>query len=647
MNNREEEEGRREAVTPSQFTRNLLESALNDPDFNWQDRQDFEFAARGLIHRPDDPAIFDRNGDTVWHHEAFEAFLHGDAPDTVHPSLWRHALLNNFRGLFKVTDRVYQVRGESLGNVTFVEGDRGYIVVDPLTTVETAAYALQLLFDHVGARPIVAMIYSHTHSDHFGGVKGMISEEDVKSGDVRVIASEGFTEWVVKEQGMAAEGMPSRNDYMYGENLEVSPVGIVDTGLGQMIEGGEVTFIEPTDIIGKDGGRMSVDGVEIEFMFAPGEAPTGMHCYFPQFKTLHVADNCYMCLHNVYTIRGAFPRDAMQWSDSIARSLLFEDTEFLISGHNWPVFGKAEIQQFLGEQRDGVKYMHDQTLRLMSHGYVPAEIADAIRFPPSLARLWHLRGYYGSIKHNVRGIYAYYLGWYDGNPANLDSLPPRDLARRTLDYMGGTDAVLERAQADYEAGQYRWVAHILDQVIWADPGNLRARALAAAAHTQMGYAAENATWRNAYLSAANELREGIPTGEKNHRVLRDVFKGMSPVLLMNSLSIRLNGPKAAGHAFTINWKIAGTEEACHSELTNAVLISSAGTDEDAGLTITLPRLLLSEFALGQIGVGALSGPDVSMEGNLNLLAELASLLDTFPAWFPIATHDLKKGEIGT
>ncbi len=647
MNNKEPDDEIPEAMKPSQFTRDLLQRSLNDPVFNWQDRQDFEFAARGLIHRPNDSAIFDRNGDPVWHHTAFEAFLKGDAPDTVHPSLWRHALLNNFRGLFKVTDRVYQVRGESLGNVTFVEGDIGYIVVDPLTTIETAAYALQLLYDHIGEKPIVGMIYSHTHSDHFGGVKGMISEDDVKSGRVRVIASEGFTEWVVKEQGLAAEGMPSRNDYMYGENLEVSPAGIVDTGLGQMIEGGEVTFIEPTDIIGKNGGFMTIDGVEIEFMFAPGEAPTGMHCYFPQFQTLHVADNCYMCLHNVYTIRGAFPRDAMQWSDSIARSLLYEDTEFLISGHNWPVFGKAEIRRFLGEQRDGVKYMHDQTLRLMSHGYVPAEIADAIEFPPSLARLWHLRGYYGSIKHNVRGIYAYYLGWYDGNPANLDALPPRDHARRTLDYMGGTDAVLERAQADYEAGHYRWVAHILDQVIWAEPGNIPARFLAAAAHTQMGYAAENATWRNAYLSAAKELREGIPKGSKNHRVLRDVFKGMSPLLLTNSLSIRLNGPKAVGHAFTINWIIAGTEEACHSELTNAVLVSRDGADPNAELNITLPRILMSEFALGQIGIDELLGPDVLLEGDVNVLSKLASLLDTFPAWFPIATHDFKQGENGT
>ena len=628
----------------SSQTAHAHKEACCNPVFNWQDRQDFDFASRGLIHRPNDPDIKDDDGNIVWHHEEFEAFLHGNASETVHPSLWRHALLNNYRGLFKVCEGVWQVRGESLGNATFIETETGYICIDPLTTAETARYALNLLYEHVGRRPIVGMIYSHTHSDHFGGVKGMISDEDVAEGRCVVVASEGFTEWVLKEQGLAAEGMPSRNDYMYGENLEVSATGIVDTGLGQMIEGGEVTYIEPTHVIDKNGGKMTIDGVEIEFMFAPGEAPTGMHCYFPKHKLQHCADNCYMCLHNVYTIRGAFPRDAMQWADSVARSLLFEDTEYLVSGHNWPVFGGDNIRKFLGEQRDGIKFMHDQTLRMMSHGFVPSEIANEIEFPPSLARLWHLRGYYGSLKHNVRGIYAYYLGWYDGNPATLDSLPPRDQARRTLDYMGGVDAVLSRAKADFEAGEYRWVTHIVDQVIWAEPNNMVARELAAAAHTQMGYGSENPTWRNAYLSAANELRYGLPQGEKNHRVLRDVLKGMSPLLLMNSLSIRLNGPKAAGLSFVINWKIVGTNESCHTELSNAVLNNRDGLDPTANLTVTLPRLMLSEFALGQIGLDEISGEGVSMIGDPSRLAELASLLDSFPAWFPIATHDQKFGE---
>ena len=378
--------------------------------------------------------------------------------------------------------------------------------------METAAYALNLLHEHVGKRPIVAVVYSHTHSDHFGGVKGVISEEEASSGRVKVIAPAGFTEWVLKEQGLAAEGMASRNGYMYGENLAPGPTGIVDTGLGQAIEGGEVTFIEPTDIIGPQGGCLTIDGIDLEFMFAPGEAPTGMHCYIPKHRTLHVADNCYMCLHNVYAIRGAFPRDAMQWADSVARSLQYEETEILVSGHNWPVFGRSEVRTFLAQQRDGIRYMHDQTLRLMSHGYVPSEIADVIEFPPSLARLWHLRGYYGTLKHNVRGIYAYYLGWYDGNPATLDPLPPRDMARKTLEYMGGVDAVLERAGADLEAGNYRWVVHVLDQVRWALPEHREARELAAAAHTQLGYGAENATWRNAYLSAARELPQR-PAGD--------------------------------------------------------------------------------------------------------------------------------------
>ena len=629
---------------PTEITRRAHHAAGHDPVFDWEDRQDFEFASRGLIHRPDDPAITDADGVVVWHHEAFEDFLHGDAPETVHPSLWRHALLNNFRGLFQVTDGIYQVRGESLANVTFVESDTGYVVIDPLTTVETAAYALNLLYEHVGRRPIVAVVYSHTHSDHFGGVKGVISEEDAHSGRVRVVAPEGFTEWVLKEQGLAAEGMASRNSYMYGENLAPSPTGIVDTGLGQAIEGGEVTFIEPTDIIGPQGGRLTIDGVDLEFMFAPGEAPTGMHCYIPKHRTLHVADNCYMCLHNVYTIRGAFPRDAMQWADSVARSLQYEETEVLVSGHNWPVFGRSEVRTFLAQQRDGIRYMHDQTLRLMSHGYVSSEISDVIEFPPSLARLWHLRGYYGALKHNVRGIYAYYLGWYDGNPATLDPLPPRELARKTLEYMGGLEAVLARAREDLESGNYRWVVHVLDQVMWAFPDHGEARELAAAAHTQLGYGAENATWRNAYLSAAQDLRNGLPATTKPPRNLRDVTRGMSVLLALNALSVRLNGPKAVGARFVINWRVSDTGEACHSELTNAVLINRDGTDPDADATVELSRSALGRFVLGEVGLAELERDGARILGDIGRMSDLVAMLDHFPAWFPVATHEMKFGE---
>lgn len=628
---------------PTQHTRDAHAGARCDAIFDWDNKQDFAAASRGLIHRPTDSHISANDGTIAWHHAEFEAFLHGDAPASVHPSLWRHALLNNYRGLFKVTDGVYQVRGESLANVTFIESDNGYIVIDPLTTVEVAAYALRLLYEHVGERPIVAMIYSHTHSDHFGGVKGMISDADVSSGEVRVIASAGFVEWVLKEQGIAAEGMPSRNAYMYGENLPVSATGIVDTGLGQAIEGGEVTFIEPTDIIGPEGGEMTIDGVNIQFMFAPGEAPTGMHCYLPEFQTLHVADNCYMCLHNVYTIRGAFPRDAMQWADSVARSQQFTDTEYLVSGHNWPVFGRADIQRFLGQQSAGIQYMHDQTLRLMSQGYVPAEIADAIEFPPTLARLWHLRGYYGTLKHNVRGIYAYYLGWYDGNPANLDELPPRDKARRTLEYMGGIDVVLERARIDFSNGDYRWVVHVLDQIMWVQPDHGAARELAAAAHVQLGYSAENATWRNAYLSAAQELRNGLPAPQ-NARVLRDVLKGMEALLLLNALSVRINGPRAVASQFVINWQLRDTNEQCHTEMHYAVLIRRSGLAANADATVTLDHALLSRFALAEIDVDTLQSAGAQIDGDAQVVRTLYSLLDDFPAWFPIASHDFKTGE---
>jgi alkyl sulfatase BDS1-like metallo-beta-lactamase superfamily hydrolase len=288
--------------------------------------------------------------------------------------------------------------------------------------------------------------------------------------------------------------------------------------------------------------------------------------------------------------------------------------------------------------------MHDQTLRLMNHGYVPTEIANRIDFPPSLARLWHLRGYYGTLKHNVQGIYAYYLGWYDGNPANLDALPPREKARRTLQYMGGIDAVMTKAREDFATGDYRWVVHILDQVMWVVPEHSEARELAAAAHTQLGYGAENATWRNAYLSAAQELRHGLPQGGKNHRVLRDVLKGMSALLLLNSLSIRLNGTQAIGKALTINWKVTDTQENCHSELTNAVLINREGESADAQTTVFLSRSVFSRLALGEIGFAELAVNGVRFKGDAAQVANLLAMMDQFPAWFPIASHGLKYEE---
>lgn len=632
-----------EEPQPTPFTIAAHERACCDPNFDWENQQDFEFASRGLIHRPTDEAILGRDGAPVWHHKAFEDFLVGDAPTTVHPSLWRHALLNNYRGLFKVTEGVYQVRGTSIANITFVETQNGYLVIDALNTAEVAEYSLKLLYEHVGDRPVVGVVYSHSHSDHFGGVKGLVTDDDVASGRVRIIAPDGFLEWVLKEQGLAAEGMGSRNAYMFGENLPIGPAGLVDVGLGQASERGQITFIEPTDVIPTQGARLTIDGLELEFMFAPGEAPTGMHVYIPSARTIHVADNCYMCLHNVYTIRGAFPRDAMQWADSVARSQQFSDAEFLVSGHNWPVFGQANVEKFLSQQRDGLRFMHDQTLRLMSHGYVSSEIANKIEFPPSLARLWHLRGYYGSLKHNVRGIYAYYLGWYDGNPATLDALPPRDLARRTIRYMGGVDAVVEKARLDYTQGDYRWVVHVLDQVLWAEPGHKEARELSADAHLQLGFQDENATWRNAYLSAAQELREGLPHAA-GARILRDVVKGMRVSLLLNAMSIRLNGPRAADRNFIVNWNVSDTGEVAHTELANAVLINRDGASPNANVTVKLTRLMLSELALGQIGYQELQGEAVQVIGDAAGLSKTLELLDVFPEWFPVASHDLKFGE---
>ncbi|MCA1338068.1 alkyl/aryl-sulfatase [Pseudooceanicola marinus] len=628
----------------TEFTRAAQQAAKDSPVFDWATRADFDAAERGLMLRPADPAILDDEGHIVWHHEAFETTLAEDAPDTAHPSLWRHAQLNNVRGLFKVTEGVYQVRGESQANITFVETENGYIAVDALTTVETARYALALMHKHVAEKPVLGVVITHTHSDHFGGIRGLVSEEDVKAGKVRIIATDDFVHWVIKEQGLAAEGMPARGDYMFGENLPVGATGLIDNGLGQAIEGGTVTFILPTDVVPKGGASFEVDGEVIECMYAPGEAPTGLHAYFPKRKTVHVADNAYMCMVNIYTIRGAFPRDASAWADTLDRSLRFDDAEIMVGGHNWPVFGRENMLKYLSQQRDAIKYLHDQTLRLMSHGYVGAEIANAITLPPELESNWALRPYYGSIKHNVRGIYAYYLGWYDGNPATLDPLPPRPQAKKTLEYMGGVDAVMEKAQADFDKGEYRWVASILDQVIWAEPDHAEAKELLAKTHSQLGYQTENATWRNAYLSAAQELRHGLPEGAKNHRNMRDVMKGMDAQDLIGAMSIRLNGPAAVGHDCVINWEVSDSGDACAIEISNSVLYTRAEPNPAADATVTLSRELLSQLALGEAGHDALLAGGAQISGKSEVVSQLFAMLDTFPLWFPISTHPKKAHE---
>ncbi|MEA2011011.1 MAG: alkyl sulfatase dimerization domain-containing protein, partial [Actinomycetota bacterium] len=474
------------------------------------DRTDFENARRGLIAEASGQ-ITDDVGQLVWDIDRW-SFLEGDAPDTVNPSLWRQSQLASIAGLFEVADGVYQVRGFDLSVTSFLRTDGGWIVVDPLISIETAGAAHDLVKEHLDDLPVVAVIYTHSHVDHYGGVRGVVSDEDVSSGRVRIIAPDGFLEESVSENVLLGNVMSRRASYMYGNLIGWDPLRGVGAGLGQVTSTGTVTLLPPTDIVSETGQEMTIDGLRIVFQHTPdAEAPSELCFYLPEKRALCMAEIATHTLHNVYTLRGAKIRDSRIWSQHIADALrLFGDeAECVFSSHHWPTWGSDNVVAFLEGQRDLYRYMHDETLRLANHGYTYTEIAELIELPDGIAKSFANRGYYGTVSHNTKATYVYYLGWFDANPANLHPLPPVDNAKKTVEYMGGADAVLERAAGDFNAGSYRWVASVLKDVVFADPENEAARELLADTYEQLGYQAENGVWRDFYLSGAKELRDGV------------------------------------------------------------------------------------------------------------------------------------------
>ncbi|MEW6352649.1 MAG: alkyl sulfatase dimerization domain-containing protein, partial [Thermodesulfobacteriota bacterium] len=459
----------------------------------------------------------------------------------------------------------------------------------------------------------------------------------------RIIAPKGFEKAALSENLMVGPVMGRRSMYMYGNLLEKNPKGQVDAGLLKTAEAGTCSLIAPTDLIDEQGKTMDLDGVELVFQNAPGEAPVNMQVYIPQKKTLYIADNCAHSLHNIYTIRGARTREATQWADAVNRALQFQDTETIIAGHNWPRFGKDHVKAYLETQRDALKYIHDQTLRLMNHGYTPGEIADKIELPPGLADKWYLRPYYGHIKHDVQGIYSLYVGWYDANPAHLDPLPPRETGTRMVEYMGGADAVIIKAQQAYDKGEYRWVAQVLDYVVWAEPENMKARKLAAAAQTQLGYQTENATWRNAYLTAAQELNQGLKRGliaGTGSSAGRGLIADIPTEQFFDFLGVAVNGPKAFGKRIVINWEFTDTKKNYAMTLQNAVLNYRDGSDPKAEATMTLTRDAWNKiFTRTATPAQLVMEGEMSVSGDTGKLQELFGVLDRFEFSFPIATHE--------
>ena len=605
-------------------------------------RQDFEDARRGFIATLPNAEVKAPDGKVIWSLADYK-FLDGDrAAETVNPSLWRQAQLNQIHGLFKVTERVYQVRGFDLSNMTIIEGDTGLILIDPLISAQTAKAALDLYWQHRPKKPVVAVMYTHSHVDHFGGVRGVVDEADVKAGKVKILAPHGFMDYAVSENVIAGNAMSRRAQYMYGAFLTPGEKSLVDTGLGRTISKGSITLIPPTDSIDKASDKRVVDGVEMVFQLTPGtEAPAEMNIYFPQLRMLNAAENVTHNMHNLYTLRGAEIRDGVAWSTYIeqARELFGDKAEVMIAQHHWPKWGQANINDMLAKQRDLYKYIHDQSVRLMNQGYTPREISAQIKLPPSLENEWSTRGYYGTLSHNSKAVYQKYLGWYDANPANLNPLPPAESAKRSVEYMGGANAVMDRARTDFRNGNYRWVAEVMNQVVFAYPDNMEARALQADALEQLGYQAESGPWRNVYLMAAMELRSGKPKETPISTLTPDLIRAIPVSMFFDYLAVQINPVKAEGKRMVINWVFPDINQQARMNLENSVITHVMGKQAaNADATVTLNRSTLDRITLRQTTFPqALKEGSVKLQGNGAKLQELLGMLDQFNPMFDIVT----------
>ena len=618
-------------------SRAVNDSFLQALPFN--ERADFDDAIRGFIATVPDGTIPGPGGKPAWDNNKYDFLKNEQAPPTVNPSLWRQARLNAINGLFKVTDRVYQVRGLDISNMTIIEGDAGLILIDPVLTNETAKAALELYLKNRPAKPVVAVIYTHSHADHFGGAKGVITEEDAKSGKVKVIAPDRFMDYAVAENIIAGNAMGRRAQYQFGSTLPVGERGQIDTGLGKALARGTASLIPPNDLIKQTYKTRTIDGVEIEFHLAPdSEAPSEMLMYFPQFKMLNMAEDATHNMHNLYTIRGAEIRDGRLWSRYISDAIerYGEKTEIEIAQHHWPMWGNERIVSFLKKQRDLYKFIHDQSVRLLNHGLTPTEISEQLKLPPALASDWASRGYYGTLSHNAKAVYQFYLGWYDANPADLNPLPRAEEAKKQVEYMGGANAVIRRARDDFKAGQYRWVARVTSQLVFADPSNKEARELGADALEQLGYQSEAATWRNAYLLGAYELRNGVaPQPSAASRA--DFLKGVTIDLAFDFLGVRLNAPKAEGKHIVVNWTFTDLNENHVMNLENSALTHTSGKLSDKpDVSLTLTRAALDAITLKQrTFADSIQSGDIKLGGDPTKLRELFGLFDEFSTGFEI------------
>jgi alkyl sulfatase BDS1-like metallo-beta-lactamase superfamily hydrolase len=602
----------------------------------FDDTVDFDDAGRGFIAAQQPCVIKAADGRVVWDNDVY-SFLTGDAPTSVHPSLWRQSTLAVKQGLYEVVEGIYQVRGFDLSNISFIEGETGVIVIDPLICTETAAAALALYRAHRGDRPVVAVIYTHSHVDHFGGVLGVTSQADVDAGNVAVLAPEGFVTHAVQENVYAGTAMTRRATYMYGTLLDIGPAGQVGCGLGQRTSTGEVAMIVPTIDVRQTGEKHTIDGVEIEFQMAPGtEAPAEMHFYFPKFRALCMAENATHNLHNLLTLRGALVRDPHVWAGYLTEAIdTFADrTDVVFASHHWPTWGRDRIDEFLSLQRDLYAYLHDQTLRLLNQGFTGAEIAEHFQLPPALGKAWHTHGYYGSVSHNVKAVYQRYMGWFDGNPGRLWPHPPEAIGPRYVDAMGGIDRVVELARKAFDQGDFRWAATLLDHVVFTDADHTGARVLYADTLEQLAYGAENAVWRNFFLSGATELRTGN-FGTATQATSPTLLSQPSVEQMFDSFAISINGPRAwdLDVAVDVTFLDAGTNY--RLTLRNGVLVYRKVPADEATAAATVK--LANKLRLLMFAAGDADSPGLEVAGDADALPSILAVLDRPDPNFNIVT----------
>lgn len=602
-----------------------------------QDRTDFDNAARGFIASFEDTKIRNEAGGIAYDFGAYD-FLDGPAPDTANPSLWRQSQLVSKHGLFKVTEGIYQIRGYDLSNITFIKGDTGWIVVDPLITKETAARAKALLDRELGVFPITAIVYTHSHLDHYGGVRGLISERDVENG-VQIIAPDGFVLETVSENILAGNAMGRRASYMFGSLLPKQADGQIGVGLGPTISSGTPGMIYPTINVDHTGQTVTIDGLKMEFILAlDAEAPSEFMFYLPKYKAFCQAEIINHTFHNLYTPRGAKVRDGKKWSKYIDEAIYLygDETEVSFGSHHWPVWGAENAKKLWKGQRDLYRYVHDQTLRLANQGHTMHEIPDLLNLPDGIAKSFANRGYYGTVSHNSKAQYQLYFGYFDGNPANLDPLGPVATGKKFVEYMGGADNIITKAKADFDKGEFRYAATALNHIMFAQPDHQQAANLLADTYTQLGYMAESGSWRDFYLTGAVELRNGVMNLPTVRTSSPDMIRAIPLDLYFDLLAVRLNGPKAAKKDRRLNFELTDTNEKALLIISNGALHHRMGQMDGAAPTLRLTRAALDQLNLKQkTFVTLLKEGSLSIDGNPLAVKSFFGLIEEPEFWFEI------------